>query len=269
MQNIGRLEIEYMGVDDVIPYDKNPRKNDPAVPFVAKSIEQFGFKVPLVIDENNVIVCGHTRLKAAKSLGMEEVPCIRATDLTPEQIRAFRIADNKVSEMAEWDEDLLLSEMSDLPEFDFTDFGFEEDEMKDSKELDETYTQKVVRPQYEITGDKPAVSEMYDCNRTKEIIARIDKSDVPDDIKEFLRYAAYRHTVINYSRVAEFYAHSDKDVQELFEDSALVILDFEDAIDKGYVLCNDTIKAEVMEDEANAVSVDDDNDAEADDDTDE
>lgn len=269
MKNIEKLEIEYIKVDDLIPYDKNPRKNDKAVPMVVKSIEQFGFKVPIVVDENNVIVCGHTRHKAAKKIGMTDVPCIRATDLTPEQIRAFRIADNKVAEMAEWDQDFLLEEIDALPEFDFSEFGFEEEEMKETKELDETYTQKVVRPQYEITGDKPSVGEMYDGSKTKDLIARIEKSDVPEDIKEFLRYAAYRHTVINYSRVAEFYAHSEKDVQELFEDSALVILDFEDAIDKGYVLVNDKIKTEVIDDEENEVDDIDDGDAEADDDTDE
>jgi len=125
MENRERLKIEYVRVDDIIPYDKNPRRNDKAVDAVAASMRSFGFKVPIVIDENNVIVCGHTRIKAAKRLGIEEAPCVRAVDLTPEQIRAFRVADNKVSELAEWDDALLAGEVAALPEFDFEQFGFD------------------------------------------------------------------------------------------------------------------------------------------------
>lgn len=88
------MEIVNRKVKELIPYEKNPRKNDEAVKYVKASIEQFGFKVPIVIDANNIIVAGHTRLKAAKELGMKEVPCIVADDLTPEQVRAFRLADN-------------------------------------------------------------------------------------------------------------------------------------------------------------------------------
>ena len=125
MVNVDKLSVVYKSVSVLIPYDKNPRINDKAVKYVRASIEQFGFKIPIVVDENDVIVCGHTRLKAAKEIGLEEVPCIVASDLTPEQIRAFRVADNKVGEMADWDEDVLASEIADLPEFDFGDFGFD------------------------------------------------------------------------------------------------------------------------------------------------
>ena len=97
------MEIIYKNVDDLIPYAKNPRKNSKAVGYVANSMKEFGFKVPIVIDSNNVIVCGHTRLLASKKLGFDSVPCIVADDLTDEQIKAFRLADNKVSEKAEWD----------------------------------------------------------------------------------------------------------------------------------------------------------------------
>lgn len=114
-----------MFIKDIKPYGKNPRKNDDAVPYVAESIKQFGFKVPIVIDKNNVIVAGHTRYKAAKKLGFKSVPCIIADDLTDEQIKAFRLADNKVSEKAEWDLDLLDSEIEGIFDIDMTDFGFE------------------------------------------------------------------------------------------------------------------------------------------------
>lgn len=119
------IEIVYKRIGELVPYEKNPRKNTKAVKYVANSIETFGFKVPIVIDENNVVVCGHTRLLASEKLGMDEVPCIIAKDLTEEQIKAFRLADNKVSEKAEWDFDLLNEEMDEIFNFDMTDFGFE------------------------------------------------------------------------------------------------------------------------------------------------
>lgn len=112
-------------LSELKPYEKNPRKNDEAVKYVMKSIKEFGFKVPIIIDKNNVIVCGHTRYKASKKLKLETVPCIIADDLTEEQIKAFRLADNKVSEKAEWDFDLLNDELNSIFDFDMTDFGFE------------------------------------------------------------------------------------------------------------------------------------------------
>lgn len=110
---------------DLTPYGKNPRHNEGAVDAVAASIKQFGFKVPLVIDSQGVVVCGHTRLKAALKLGLAEVPCVVADDLTPEQIKAFRLADNKTAELAEWDMDLLNEEMAGIADIDMEAFGFD------------------------------------------------------------------------------------------------------------------------------------------------
>lgn len=121
-------KIVVLPIDEVQPYDKNPRKNAGAVKYVKESIRQFGFKVPIVIDSNRVIVCGHTRLLAAKSLGMTEVPCIMADDLTDDQIKAFRLADNKVGEFAEWDMDLLggeLDAIADASDIDMEALGFD------------------------------------------------------------------------------------------------------------------------------------------------
>ena len=120
------MDIVLKQITDITPYEKNPRKNDEAVKYVAESIKQFGFKVPIVIDKHGVIVAGHTRYKAAKKLCMTEVPCIVADDLTDEQIKAFRLADNKVAEKAEWDFDLLAGELEDLFDIDMTAFGFDE-----------------------------------------------------------------------------------------------------------------------------------------------
>lgn len=122
------MQIQMKSVDELIPYVNNPRQNDDAVDAVASSIKNFGFKVPIVVDGANEIVNGHTRLKAAKKLGLEEVPVIVADDLTPEQIKAFRLADNKVGEIAEWDDSMLLSELEELAEleFDMTQFGFDD-----------------------------------------------------------------------------------------------------------------------------------------------
>lgn len=124
MTEMKRIQVIYKPLSDLRPYQHNPRKNDKAVDAVAKSIETFGFKNPIILDGENEIVCGHTRLKAAFKLGLTEVPCIYADDLTDEQIKAFRLADNKTAEIAEWDADMLHVELEDL-HIDMTQFGFE------------------------------------------------------------------------------------------------------------------------------------------------
>lgn len=123
-----KLTVTEVDINSIIPYEHNPRNNEKAVAYVADSIRNFGFKVPIVIDKYNVIVTGHTRYKAALSLNMDTVPCIVATDLTPEQAKAFRIADNKVSEYSKWDETLLSQELKVISElnFDFETLGFQE-----------------------------------------------------------------------------------------------------------------------------------------------
>lgn len=132
-----KLKIVYKKIDDLTPYENNPRLNDNAVDAVAKSIEEFGFKVPIVIDKDGVIVAGHTRLKAAKQLQIDEVPCIVAEDLNEEELKAFRLADNKVSELAGWDWDKLQDELEQLQEMDIDmgEFGFEFNLQKEETEV--------------------------------------------------------------------------------------------------------------------------------------
>lgn len=127
------MKIVYKKVEDLKPYVNNPRFNDEAVEQVANSIKEFGFKVPMVIDKDNVIVAGHTRYKASLELGLKEVPCIVADDLTEEQVKAFRLADNKVSEKAQWDLELLEEELDNL-DIDMSEFGFD-DNILDSDEF--------------------------------------------------------------------------------------------------------------------------------------
>lgn len=128
--------IKEVSVTELKEYENNPRHNENAIDKVAASIKEFGFKVPIVIDRNNVIVAGHTRIKAAKLIGIETVPCIIADDLTPEQIKAFRLADNKTSEFSEWDMDLLEQELANI-DLNMEQFGF--DEIQDDFDIEESF----------------------------------------------------------------------------------------------------------------------------------
>jgi len=120
-----RMRIEWWDIDKVVPYENNPRHNDDAVEKVANSLREFGWKQPCVVDADGVLIAGHTRLKAAKSLGMDKVPILIAHDLTPAQAQAYRLADNKTAELATWDFEALSVELEGLEvDFDMTDFGF-------------------------------------------------------------------------------------------------------------------------------------------------
>ena len=151
------MNIEYKSIDEITPYINNPRKNDPAVDSVAASIKEFGFKVPVVLTSDNVIIAGHTRIKAAKKLKLKEIPCIIADDLTEEQIKAFRLADNKVSELAEWDDDLLKIELDDILDIDMSDFGFDLD--FDTDEPAEIVEDEAPEPPEE---PKAKIGDLYD-----------------------------------------------------------------------------------------------------------
>ena len=137
------MNIINIKLSDLKPYERNPQNNKEAVDYVANSIREFGFKNPIIVDKNNVIVAGHTRYLACKKLGIKEVPCVIADDLTDEQIKAFRLADNKVAEIATWDLDLLDEELNDLFNFDMSDFGFDvgleelEEAQEDEFDIDE------------------------------------------------------------------------------------------------------------------------------------
>lgn len=125
------MDIQTVGIDEVVPYAKNPRKNDAAVDKVAGSLKEFGWRQPIVVDAEMVVIAGHTRLAASRKLGLKEVPIHIATDLTANQIKAYRIADNRVSQEAKWDDDLLALELADLDleNYDLSKTGFNDDEL--------------------------------------------------------------------------------------------------------------------------------------------
>lgn len=225
------MEIKSLKIVDLIPYDKNPRNNDKAIQMVVRSIEEFGFKVPIVVDKNNVIVAGHTRYRAVAKMGWSEVPCVIADDLSDQQIKAFRIADNRVAEFSEWDDDLLKNELIELDGM-FTGFSLD-DFLNDDQE--NPYTKKVDTPIYKITDNDPDILSLVNSNKTKYLLEAIEQSGVSKEQKEFLKMASYRHLVFSYKDIADYYARANEEMQELMEMSALVIIDYEKAIDLGYI----------------------------------
>lgn len=120
------MKVEAKSIDEIKPYENNPRDNDDAVDAVANSIKEFGWQQPIVVDKDMVIIVGHTRYKAAKKLGMDKVPVVVASKLTPEQVKAYRLADNKVGELADWNLPKLNIELDDINDIDMSDFGFDE-----------------------------------------------------------------------------------------------------------------------------------------------
>ena len=126
------MNIIELGIDEIIPYENNPRRNEKAVDAVANSIKEFGFKNPIILDADKVIISGHTRRLAAIKLGLEKVPCYIATDLSEEQVRAFRLADNRVASFAVWDEKKLKDEIANINDIDLSDFGFKKDTIDDT-----------------------------------------------------------------------------------------------------------------------------------------
>ena len=230
------MKVANRNLAELTPYAGNAKKHDSTqIANVAESIRQFGFVQPIVIDQNGVIVIGHCRALAAEKLGMKEVPCVCVDDLTPEQVNALRIVDNKSNE-SPWDFDILPDELADIDLSDF-DFSFIADEKKENP-----YTNKIKIPQYEVQGEQPSLDELYDTDKTDDLIAEIQISGVSEAEKQFLIEAAKRHTVFNYKMIAEYYAQASYEMQQLMERSALVIIDYEDAIANGYMKLSKAIE---------------------------
>ena len=240
-------------VASLVPYARNSRTHsDEQVSQIMASIREWGWTTPVLITEDGMIVAGHGRVLAAQRLGLEEVPCVVASGWTEAQIRAYVIADNRIAENAGWNLELLALEIEDLrlEDVSLDLIGFDEsalDELfndaagadKDDDQKgdggERLYTSKISLPIYEPKGNKPTINEMVDCEKTKALCAEIDAAGLPDDVAWFLKKAADRHTVFHYRSIAEFYCHASPDVQDLMEKSGLVIIDFDKAIENGFI----------------------------------
>ena len=251
--------IHFLPVNKIYPYKRNPRINDDAVIKLAELIQAFGFTDPIHLDEKNIILCGHTRWKSAVRLEMKEVPCIYILGLSEPEKKAYRIAHNKADEWAQWDFPMLKDEIEsiDTGEIDLKLTGFDDNELEDlftkygdeyQSALEELYSKKIKAPIYEPKNKKPDHKELCDDEKQKKLIEEIDNSDISQKDKDFLKKAAARHCVFNYGKIADFYAHSDKKVQELMEKSALVIIDFKKAIENGYTKICEEIVDQYLED---------------------
>ena len=254
------MKIERIPTDALIPYARNAKKHEAAqVSKLAGSIREFGFNNPVLIDKDNGIIAGHGRVLAAQKLGLADVPCIRLGHLTDTQRRAYILADNRLAEInSGWDEELLKLEIKDIDwaelkeinidDFQFGQIDFGEEDQAEAKDGDNPYTAKVEAPTYIPTGPKPGITELANQEKCKELQKRIVASELPEDEKQFLRIAASRHIIFDYQQIAEYYAHSNKEMQTLMEESALVIIDFKQAVEKGFVKLTDRIAGQFKED---------------------
>jgi hypothetical protein len=247
-----KAQYKSVPIDELIPYARNARTHsDAQVAQIAASIKEFGFISPIIIDADNGIIAGHGRLAAAQKLKLATVPCLKVEHLSETQKRAYILADNKLALNAGWDDEMLRVEIAELQEenFDVLLTGFGEDEMKallagvhsagngdgSGSSDDNEYTKKRKSPIYTPKGPKPDITELFDTSKCDELVSQINSSDLPEEEKKFLRLAAHRHVVFNYENVAEYYSHSKADAQNLMENSALVIIDFQKAIELGFV----------------------------------
>lgn len=247
-QTNGASAAVYLHPDSLTPWEQNPRNNDEAVGKVAKSIERFGFASPIIARKaDGRVIAGHTRLRAALQLGLDEVP-VRFMDLDDQSASALALADNRIGEVATWNDEELRQIMDSLVDAgtDVQGLGWDEDELRsiiDDLLPEQAYTAKVEAPIYEITGDCPDTAELFDQATTNKLLNDIEALDVDDDTRGFLVAAAHRHTVFQYDKIAEYYAHAPADIQTRMEDSALVIIDFDKAIELGFVKLTEELSA--------------------------
>ena len=246
------MQIEHLAVDSLYPYINNARTHDDAqVAQIAASVREFGWTNPLLIDEDHGIIAGHGRLAAARKLGMDTVPAIRLEGLSDAQKKAYVLADNQLALNAGWDEQLLRLELDELVALDFDidligfDDDFFDDLNSDQGEADDEnpYSMSIDAPTYEPTNDKPPIDELIDYSKTGELIANIRDADIPKEEKNLLMLAAERHTIFNFGKIADYYAHSSPEVQALMEQSAMVIIDYQQAIENGFVQVSTTINS--------------------------
>jgi hypothetical protein len=225
----------------------NPRiiKNDKFKKLV-KSIKEFPEMLklrPIVVDENYMVLGGNMRLKASQDAGLKEVWVEVAEGLSEEQKDEFIVKDNV--NFGEWDYDLLSNDFNSKQ---LVEWGLDVWENQDDIIEEEILSRNIKAPSYKIQEFKPELSDLINEDKTKKLIDKIKSSNISKEEKEFLIKAAYRHNVFNYQKIADYYAHSNKEVQKLMEDSALVIIDLDKAIENGFVQLTETVKELFSED---------------------
>lgn len=231
------MQIENWNINDIKPYENNPRENDEAAEYVANSIKEFGFQQPIVVDKNGIIIAGHTRWKAAQQLGLKEVPVVVADELTQNQIDAYRLADNKVSEFSGWDFDKLNLELEgiDWLDIDMTKFGFYLDKENEGDEgLDDKYSQEIGTIVYEPReGINWEIKELYDYD-VDDYIEVIDQIE-NEELKEMLKLRMAWFAKFNFKRIADYYAYQANETEQYaIERLGLVLLDKNQCIEHGY-----------------------------------
>lgn len=247
------MEIIKLKIDELKPYKNNAKIHTrEQIKQIKKSIEEFGMNDPIAVwGKENLIVEGHGRLEALKELGYSEVECIRLDHLTDEERKAYTLAHNKLTMNTDFDYSILDLELDDIQTINMEDFGFELNLDDIEEEEKEKYTMKVDIPHYEITGEEPTIDELCNYEKVNRLIEKINNSNVSDEQKEFLIKSAQRHLVFNYSKIAEYYAHQNKEMQELMEESALVLIDFDDAIKNGYAELSEEFQNIIEKDKNN------------------
>lgn len=219
----------------------NARKHsDKNIKAIVDSLQKFGQRKPIVV-HGTTVIAGNGTLEAAKTLGWEYIEVAKVpSDWDMETAKAFALADNRTAELAEWDLEILTAQLQDLEQegYDVAELGFDEKALEQYQELltptVEEYSSRVDVPQYQIVGEEPDISVLASYTKTDQLREEILRAELPEDITNFLLAAANRHTVFNYKAIAEFYPHQTPQVQQLMENSALVIIDVENAIRNGY-----------------------------------
>lgn len=246
------MYLKTLPLGDIHPYERNPRINDKAVEPVMKSIQKDGYRARIIVDNNGVIIAGHTRYEAMRRLGWTEAEVWIADDMTPEQIADYRIRDNLTADFAEWDFSELEAEIEEMDlDFDMSEFeGFEDIQGVSNTEpaADDKYSHETKIPQYEPSDNPPAVTQLIDTSKLDGMLEEIDGANLTKAEKRFLQIAAYRHAVIDFDKVADYYAAARPEMQALMERSALVIIDINDAIANGYVQLSSALDSIMAED---------------------
>ena len=237
--------MEQVNIDLLKHHPRNANHGD--VEAIKKSLAVNGWYGSVVANKRTKhILAGNHRVMAAKALGWDTVP-VQWVDVTDEEELRILIVDNRTTRIGQDDTTKIadiLSELANTPiGLDGTGYGASDldaliDDIAgielDTNE-DNNYSRSIEAPVYEITGDCPEVKDLAKLDKYKELRSAIEKSEVPKEIKDFLLHAASRHIVFDYRNIAEYYAHADKDIQELFEQSALVIIDFDKALQYGFI----------------------------------